>query len=119
MALRLADLQTDWLRLFLTRAQRRVRLDATIGLEGHVWEVPVHLRGRLVELRYDPFGWERVEVWLLWEPRRPRRRVGLPKDSGNWPTRMSALPLRACPKIPRGPVFAPKAGWRGAGLGLP
>ncbi|MBM3841134.1 MAG: hypothetical protein FJ398_24900, partial [Verrucomicrobia bacterium] len=22
--------------------------------------------------------------------------------------------LRACPKIPRGPVFAPKAGWRGA-----
>ncbi|MBM3841106.1 MAG: Gfo/Idh/MocA family oxidoreductase [Verrucomicrobia bacterium] len=23
-------------------------------------------------------------------------------------------PLRACPKIPRGPVFAPKAGWRGA-----
>jgi hypothetical protein len=22
------------------------------------------LRGRLVELRYDPFAWERVEVWL-------------------------------------------------------
>ncbi|MBM3840784.1 MAG: hypothetical protein FJ398_23060, partial [Verrucomicrobia bacterium] len=22
--------------------------------------------------------------------------------------------VRACPKIPRGPVFAPKAGWRGA-----
>ncbi|MBM3837061.1 MAG: hypothetical protein FJ398_03710, partial [Verrucomicrobia bacterium] len=28
----------------------------------------------------------------------------------------SSIPsqLRACPKIPRGPVFAPKAGWRGA-----
>ncbi|MBM3838753.1 MAG: hypothetical protein FJ398_12470, partial [Verrucomicrobia bacterium] len=25
-----------------------------------------------------------------------------------------ALRLRACPKIPRGLVFAPKAGWRGA-----
>lgn len=64
VALRLADPQTDWLRLFLTRTQRRVRLDATVSLEGQVWEVPVHLRGRLVELRYDPFGWERVEVWL-------------------------------------------------------
>jgi transposase InsO family protein len=62
--LRLADPQTDWQRLFLTRAQRRVRLDATVSLEGQLWEVPVPLRGRLVELRYDPFGWERVEVWL-------------------------------------------------------
>lgn len=62
--LRLADPQTDWLRLFLTRAQRRVRLDATIRLEGQLWEVPGHLRGRLVELRYDPLAWERVEVWL-------------------------------------------------------
>lgn len=62
--LRLADGTTDWLRLFLTRAKRRVRLDATVSLEGQLWEVPVHLRGRLIELRYDPFGWERVEVWL-------------------------------------------------------
>lgn len=62
--LRTADPQTDWLRLFLTRTQRRVRLDATVSLEGQLWEVPVHLRGRLVQLRYDPFGWERVEVWL-------------------------------------------------------
>ncbi|MBM3840437.1 MAG: hypothetical protein FJ398_21230, partial [Verrucomicrobia bacterium] len=27
---------------------------------------------------------------------------------------MASFLLRACPKIPRGPVFAPKAGWRGA-----
>jgi len=27
---------------------------------------------------------------------------------------IDAALLRACPKIPRGPVFAPKAGWRGA-----
>lgn len=62
--LRVADPQTDWLRLFLTRAKRRVRLDATISLEGQLWEVPVPLRGRLIELRYDPFDWARVEVWL-------------------------------------------------------
>jgi putative transposase len=62
--LRLADEQTDWLRLFLTRAKRRVRLDATVSLHGLLWEVPVHLRGRLIQLRYDPFGWQRVEVWL-------------------------------------------------------
>ena len=62
--LRTADPQTDWLHLFLSRTQRRVRLDATVSLEGQLWEVPVHLRGRLVQLRYDPFDWERVEVWL-------------------------------------------------------
>ena len=64
VALRLADPDTDWQRLFLTRAQRRVRLDATISLEGQLWEVPVHLRGRQIQLRYNPFDWSRVEVWL-------------------------------------------------------
>jgi transposase InsO family protein len=62
--LRLPDEQTDWLRLFLTRVKRRVRLDATVSLQGLLWEVPVHLRGRLIELRYEPFEWQRVEVWL-------------------------------------------------------
>ena len=62
--LRVADAQTDWQRLFLTRTERRVRLDATISLEGKTWEVPAHLRGRLIQLRYDPFNWRRVEIWL-------------------------------------------------------
>lgn len=62
--LRTADPQTDWLRLFLTRAQRRVRLDATVSLSGQLWEVPTHLRGRLVQLRYDPFNWQTVEIWF-------------------------------------------------------
>ena len=64
LGLRTPSPDTDWQRLFLTRAQRRVRLDATISLEGQLWEVPVHLRGRLVQLRYNPFDWQRVEVWL-------------------------------------------------------
>ena len=61
--LRTADPQTDWLRLFLARAKRRVRLDATVSLSGQLWEVSPHLRGRLIELRYDPFNWKTVEVW--------------------------------------------------------
>lgn len=62
--LRTADPQTDWERRFLSRGQRPVRLDATISLEGSLWEVPVHRRGRLVQLRLDPFAWRRVEIWL-------------------------------------------------------
>jgi putative transposase len=63
--LRTADPQTDWEALFLTRAQRRVRLDATFSLEGQLWEVPLHLRGQLIQVRFDPFAWKRVEIW--WE----------------------------------------------------
>ena len=61
--LRTADPLTDWEALFLSRAQRRVRLDATFSLHGQLWEAPVHLRGRLVEVRFDPFEWRRVEIW--------------------------------------------------------
>jgi len=62
-ALRQLPSDTDWQRLFLARATRRVRLDATISLEGTLWEVPVHLRGRQVQLRYEPFQWSVLEVW--------------------------------------------------------
>ena len=61
--LRTADAQTDWEALFLSRAQRRVRLDATFSLEGQLWEAPVYLRGQLIQVRFDPFGWRRVEIW--------------------------------------------------------
>jgi len=60
---RILPAESDWQALFLARTTRRVRMDATISLEGRLWEVPVHLRGRHVELRYDPFEWKRVEVW--------------------------------------------------------
>ena len=61
--LRTADPQTDWHALFLSRVPRRVRLDATVSLQRQLWEVPVHLRGRVIELRFNPFDWARVEVW--------------------------------------------------------
>jgi putative transposase len=63
--LRTADPQTDWEALFLSRAQRRVRLDATFSLAGHLWEAPLHLRGQIIQARFNPFDWRRVEIW--WE----------------------------------------------------
>lgn len=51
-------------RLFLMRLNRRVRKDATVTLGGVLWEVPVHLRGQIVTLHFDPVNWTRVEVWV-------------------------------------------------------
>jgi len=48
--------------LFLAQTRRRVRMDATVSLEGQLWEVPVHLRGQMVVLCYDPFTWKRVDI---------------------------------------------------------
>jgi hypothetical protein len=60
--LRAADSQTDWEGLFLSRVERRVRLDATFSLEGQLWEAPVYLRGQTVQVRFDPFAWSRVVI---------------------------------------------------------
>jgi len=54
----------DLERLFLMRLPRRVRKDATISLAGQLWEVPVHLRGQIVTVHFDPVHWTRVELWL-------------------------------------------------------
>ena len=61
--LRVADAHTDWEALFLSRAERRVRLDATFSLAGQLWEVPLHLRGQMIQVRFNPFDWRRVELW--------------------------------------------------------
>ena len=57
-----SDVDVD--RLFLMRVERRVRKDATISLGAALWEVPVHLRGVVITLRFDPVAWSRVEVWV-------------------------------------------------------
>jgi hypothetical protein len=62
---RLRPLSENWQALFYERIKRRVRLDATVSLEAQLWEVPVHLRGREIELRRDPFEPSRIEVWYL------------------------------------------------------
>src|SRR5260370_20405016 len=61
--LRTADNQTDWEALFLSRRERRVRLDATFSLQGQLWEVTLHLRGQLIQVRFNPFNWFRIEIW--------------------------------------------------------
>jgi len=57
-----SDMDVDG--LFLKRTTRRVRRDATISLNGLMFEVPVSLRGRVVEVRFDPFGYRRLELYL-------------------------------------------------------
>jgi transposase InsO family protein len=48
---------------FLHRAQRKVRKTATVSFKGNRYTVPAYLRGKRVELRYDPFDLTRLEVW--------------------------------------------------------
>jgi transposase InsO family protein len=50
--------------LFLKRTNRRVRRDATISLNGRMFEVPVSLRGRKVDVHFDPFTYERMELYV-------------------------------------------------------
>jgi putative transposase len=57
--------------LFLAQEQRRVRTDATITLNGKLFEVPVHLKGCKIDLHYDPFAIDvaqgaqssAIEIW--------------------------------------------------------
>lgn len=51
-------------RLFLMREKRRVRKDATLSLCGTLWEVNLALRGRVVDVHYDPFNLKKVEVYF-------------------------------------------------------
>jgi len=62
--LRVVDKHLDLDGLFLARITRRVRRDATISLDTRLFEVPVALRGRNVEVRYNPFEFNRVEIYL-------------------------------------------------------
>lgn len=63
-SLRLLDVNTPIERLFYMRVQRRVRKDATFSLGADLWEVPTHLRGQVITVRFDPVSLARVEVWL-------------------------------------------------------
>ena len=49
--------------LFFTRLTRRVRKDGTIRIKNKLFEVDLSLRAQEVELRFNPFTYDRVEVW--------------------------------------------------------
>lgn len=57
-------LPENWRPLFFERLKRRVRMDATITLNGKLFETPVHLRGREVQVRIDPFAPTHIEIWF-------------------------------------------------------
>ena len=41
-----------------------MRRDATLSLQGNLYQVDRHLAGRTVELRFDPFDLSRMELYL-------------------------------------------------------
>jgi len=49
--------------LFYTRLTRRVRKDGTVRINKRLFEVDLSLRAQIVELRFNPFTHERIEVW--------------------------------------------------------
>ena len=61
--IRIVPSDCDLEAYFLTCVQRRVRKDCTVSLQNVLWEVPVQLRGQNIQLRYDPFSMDRVEIY--------------------------------------------------------
>jgi putative transposase len=49
--------------LFFTRIERTVRRDGTVRIEGKLYEVDLSLRALEVQLRFDPYTMQRVEVY--------------------------------------------------------
>ena len=61
--IRSADAET-LRKAFLWRETRKVRRDGRIELQGNTYQVPAHLAGRKIELRFDPFDLSNLEIWL-------------------------------------------------------
>jgi len=51
-------------KAFLWRETRKVHRDGRIELQGNTYQVPAHLSGRKIELRFDPFDLSNLEIWL-------------------------------------------------------
>jgi transposase InsO family protein len=51
-------------KAFLWREMRKVRKDGSIELQGNRYLVDLHLAGRKLELRFDPFDLSNLEVFL-------------------------------------------------------
>lgn len=61
--LRHLDPHQDIHRLFYTRVHRTVRNDGTVRLENELYEVDLALRGLTIQLRFDPFSRDHIEVY--------------------------------------------------------
>lgn len=62
--LRLLDPHQDLDRLFFMKTERVVRKDGTIRLGNQLYEVDLSLRCLKVQLRYDPYRMERIEIYF-------------------------------------------------------
>jgi len=51
-------------KAFLWRENRKVRRDGRIELQGNTYQVPTHLSGQKIELRFDPFDLSNLELWF-------------------------------------------------------
>ena len=51
-------------KAFLWREIRKVRRDGRIELQGNTYQVPAHLAGQKIELRFDPFDLSNLELWF-------------------------------------------------------
>ena len=49
--------------MFYLRQSRKVRKDGTVRIRRVLYEVDLSLRALAIELRFDPFRMQRVEVW--------------------------------------------------------
>jgi transposase InsO family protein len=75
------DPALDLERLFYARTTRTVRKDGTVRLDGVLYEVDLSLRGFNIELRFDPYKMDRVEVYHRQKPQGLARRVNLHLNS--------------------------------------
>lgn len=60
---RIEQTGTDFESLFFSRIERTVRKDGTVRIDQKLFEVSLSLRALHVELRFDPFRLDRIEVW--------------------------------------------------------
>lgn len=51
-------------KAFLWRERRKVSRSATVSLQGNTYAIDPQLIGRTIELRFDPFQLDQLEVWL-------------------------------------------------------
>jgi putative transposase len=79
--LRQIALGLDLDALFYTRLTRTVRKDGTVRLASRLYEVDLSLRGLQVELRFDPFTLQRIEVYHQGRAHGLARRVDLHLNS--------------------------------------
>jgi putative transposase len=80
-AVRKLEPALDLESLFYARATRTVRKDGTVRLEGVLYEVDLSLRGFTIELRFDPYKLDRLEIYHRGKPQGLARRVDLHLNS--------------------------------------